>query len=68
MPKTTVLNKYDKEIDFNAAVEIMDDELREQLHMDSTSWMAQDFFDIYCRLHLAKLGEEFEPDKKNPTW
>ena len=64
----TIKNQYEKEIDFDAAVNIMDDDLREQLHMDLAPCTDQEFFDAYCKLHLETFGEEFEPNQENPAW
>jgi len=52
----------------SAAVNIMDDDLREQLHMDLAPCTDQEFFDAYCKLHLETFGEEFEPNQENPAW
>lgn len=62
-----VKNQHGTTIDFSAAVEIMDDEVREQVHAEGHD-SEQAFFDAYCAAHLAEFGEEFEPAKENPTW
>lgn len=62
-----VKNQYGREIDFDAAVNIMDDEVREQVVATDCD-DDQDFFDVYCGYHLAKFGEIFEPNKENPVW
>lgn len=68
----TVINACGKEIDFEIAVEFMNDDLREKIHrrlvvMDSVS--DQKFFDIYCRLHRARYnGEEFFLNEENPQY
>lgn len=63
----TVKNKYGREIDFDAAVNIMDDEVREQVAA-SGCVNEQAFFDVYCYYHLIVFGEDFEPNKENPVW
>jgi hypothetical protein len=71
-----IINDHGTEIDFDAAVELMDDELRESLHngdgdptgSNDRPGSEQQFFDWYCRLHREKFGEEFEPNKANPVW
>ena len=63
----TVKNQYGREIDFDAAVNIMDDEVREQTAA-SGCVNHQAFFDVYCYYHLIRFGEDFEPNKENPVW
>lgn len=41
---TKVKNFYGVEINFDAAVNIMDDEIREQIHADMAPCAEQDFF------------------------
>ena len=50
-----------KEIDFDAAVNLMDDEVREELH-SSAEWVSeQQFLDAYVQAHAAKYdGEDFK--------
>ena len=45
---------------FDAAVELMDDELREQVHADLAPCTDEEFLREYERRHLAKFGEEFK--------
>lgn len=40
-----VINSYGTEINYNAAVELMDDELREEVHADLAPCTEQEFFD-----------------------
>ena len=61
-----VINFYDVEIDFDVAVNLMDAEIREEIHMNLAPCTAQEFFDAYCEAHETKFGEEFECAKKNP--
>ena len=62
-----VKNQHGTEIDFEAAVSIMDDDIREELHSQGIE-TEQEFFDRYCERHLEKYSEEFEPNKENPQW
>jgi len=64
----TVTNKSGKSLNYAAAVSLMDDELREDLHdrMDQSS--EQEFFTAYEAAHLEKFGAEWELSKANPTW
>lgn len=47
---------------FDAAVALMDDELREELRAELAGWSKQVFFDEYCERHLKKYGVEFAID------
>lgn len=47
-------------VDFDAAVNLMDDEIREELHSTITPCADQEFVDAYIAAHAAKFdGEEF---------
>ena len=54
-------------IDFDAAVQMMDDDIREQLHAEGYE-TEQKFFTAYERAHEEKFGEPWELSKQNPTW
>ena len=48
------------EVDFDACVNLMDDEIRERVHAELTPCTDQEFVDRYCELHAEKYnGEEF---------
>lgn len=48
------------EVDFNACVNLMDDEIREALHMEIAPCTEQEFLDRYIEEHAKKYnGEEF---------
>lgn len=64
---TTIVNAAGREIDFDAAAQIMDKELTDQIDRIGSD-SEQDFFSTYCALHYARFGEEFEPNKSNPVW
>ena len=51
-----------RKIDYDAAVQLMDDEIREDLNMEIAPCTEQEFFDAYCKRHLEKYGEEFTID------
>lgn len=54
------LNKRTNEqVDYDAAVILMDDDLREQLHAELAPCTEQEFFDEYVELHFERYGEEF---------
>lgn len=52
-----MLNGY--EVEFDACVELMDDEIREELHAENIE-SEQEFVDAYCEKHMHKYGEDFE--------
>lgn len=59
MSKQVTLNG--KTIDFDAAVNLMDDEIREDLHNKMAPCTDQEFLDAYVQAHAAKFdGEEFQ--------
>ena len=45
-------------VNYAAAVELMDDDLREQLHMEMAPCTNQAFFDAYVKAHAAKYNGE----------
>ena len=58
MTNKVLLNGY--EVDFEAAVNMMDTELREELHNKLAPCSAQEFIDAYVEAHEAKYNEGFE--------
>lgn len=48
------------EIDFEAAVNLMDDEIREELHAELSPCDDQEFLDAYVERHAEKYGEDFQ--------
>jgi hypothetical protein len=65
-----VKNEYGITINFEAAVNLMDDAIREALHNSGEydEGDEQQFFDDYCKAHYDKFGEEFELAKKHPCY
>lgn len=63
-----VMNSYGTKIDYAAAVELMDDEIREEVHAELAPCTEQEFFAAYAAAHLAKFGEVWELDKANPVY
>ena len=48
-------------VDYAAAVELMDDDLREQLHMEMAPCTNQEFYSAYVKAHAEKYnGEKFQ--------
>ena len=55
------VNLNGKTIDFDAAVNLMNDEIREELHNKMAPCTDQEFIDAYAKAHADKYdGEEFE--------
>ena len=50
----------ERSVDFDAAVNAMDDDLREQVHYMFNGGSDQDFMDEYIALHYDTFGEVFE--------
>lgn len=47
------------EVDYEACVSLMDDEIREELHAEMAPCTEQEFLDAYCERHADKHGEQF---------
>ena len=47
-------------VDFNACVQLMNDEIREKLNREIGECTEQEFLNAYCEEHEKKYGEEFE--------
>lgn len=61
-----VINMNGFEVNYEAAVELMDDELRESIC--GTVDSEQEFFTAYEKAHAEKFGEEWELSKENPCY
>lgn len=67
----TITNRAGKEfgIDhWDAIANLMDDEIREELHSKLAPCTEQKFFTAYEDAHELKYGEEWELSKRNPQW
>lgn len=64
----TVKNEWDVEVDFDAAVNLMDEEIREKLNDKMAPCTDQEFFDAYAKAHEEKFCEVWELAKKNPCY
>lgn len=64
----TIINKNGAQIDYDSAVQLMDDELREELCDQLAPCTEQEFFTAYEAAHAEKFGEEWELSKENPCW
>lgn len=63
-----VFNQYENEIDFDVAVELMNDEIREELNNKISPCGEQEFFNAYGAAHEEKFGEVWELSKENPIY
>lgn len=63
-----VTNSCGAEVYYNAAVALMDDEIREALHAELAPCTEQEFFTAYCKAHEAKYGEPWCMDDPNPVY
>ena len=61
-----VINMNCTEINYEAAVELMDDEIRDSIC--GTVDSEQEFFTAYEKAHAEKYGEEWELSKENPCY
>ena len=50
-----------EQVNFEAAVNLMDDELREQVHEELAPCTEQEFVERYAELHEERHGEGFAP-------
>lgn len=58
---TTATDINGNTIDFEAAANLMDDDIREALHSDGTDRTPTAFLAAYAIRHEEKFGEEFAP-------
>lgn len=63
-----VKNEMGTMIDFEVAVQHMDDEIRENVHNEMAPCTEQEFFDEYCKQYRQKFDEEFFLNEKNPVY
>ena len=54
-----MVNVNGTEVSMDAAVMLMDDEIREAIHSDIAPCTEQEFVDEYCKRHFEKYGEDF---------
>jgi hypothetical protein len=54
-----VIDHTQHEIDFDAAVMLMDDDLRDQLNDQLAPCSPQEFYDAYVIAHKEKFNQEF---------
>lgn len=54
--------------DYEAAVNMMYDEICEQLHNELAPCSDHDYLLAYAKAHQERFGEVWEPVKHNPVW
>lgn len=62
-----VTNEWGTEFDYEVAINFMEDELREKLHMRLAPCTEQEFFDAYAKAYEKKYGEKWVLSSPNPT-
>lgn len=62
-----VINMNGIAIDFDTAVSMMDDDIRESVHAELAPCTEQEFFTAYEKAHAAQYGE-WELSKANPCY
>lgn len=62
---TYVKDKNNKKIDYDSAVNLMDDDIREKLHRHMANSTPQEFYDAYVREHKKKYKEDFVIESVN---
>ena len=63
-----VINMNGTKINYESAVELMDDEICESLNFELAPCTEQEFFTAYEKAHAEKYGEEWELSKENPCY
>ena len=63
-----VTNSNGTELDYDAAVILMDDDICTELNQLLAPCTDQEFFTAYEQAHQEKFGEAWELSKANPTW
>lgn len=66
--RPSVINPHGEIIPVNVAIQLMNDDLREELHRELAPCREQDFFEAYCEAHEEKFGEVWELAKSNPCY
>ena len=61
-----IINANKEEISFETAVNFMDEEIREKLHMELAPCAEQEFLTAYKKAHKEKYGEEWLSSKDIP--
>ena len=54
-----IIDQNGNKINYEAAVSLMDDNIREELHGEIAPCTDQEFYDAYCERHKEVYEEEF---------
>lgn len=57
--KRSVVELNGSMVDYEACVALMDDDIREELHMKMAPCTDQEFLDAYVERHFEKYGVDF---------
>ena len=49
-------------------LELMDDDIREELHCKIAPCTEEEFLTEYCKKHFEKFGDTFIAEHDNPIW
>ena len=63
-----VVNEYGTKIDYDVAVMMMDEDIREELCAELAPCSEQEFFDAYAKVYAAIYCEPWELAKANPVY
>lgn len=61
-------NSYGQNFDWDTVVNLMDDDIREQVHAEIAPCTPQEFYNRYCVLHFEKYGDYFGFEYSNPQY
>ena len=65
---TYITNQSGYELDYDTAVQLMDDDLREDIHLNLAPCTEQEFFDAYAAAHLVKYGYDWALNTTTLIW
>jgi hypothetical protein len=63
-----IKNKHGEPIEYEDAVDYMDDDIREYLHHQLAPCPPQYFYEEYCKLHKEIYNEEYLTEKEYVEW
>ena len=63
-----VINKNGAKVNFDAAVELMDEDICAELHNTLAPCTEQEFFTAYEKAHEEKYGEEWALSAEHPVY
>lgn len=66
--QVVIVNPHGVELEIEAALGMMDDNLREELHMLLSPCSEALFYAAYAAAHRNLFGEEWELAKQGPVW